>query len=35
VNLVIPNDLSDDERGLFEALREMRKNGHTPNESRK
>ena len=28
VRLVIPEDLSDDERALFEELREMRKNGH-------
>jgi DnaJ-class molecular chaperone len=28
VRLVIPDDLSDDERALFEELREMRKNGH-------
>jgi DnaJ-class molecular chaperone len=35
VRLVIPDDLSDDERGLFEELREMRKNGHAPSGSRK
>jgi len=35
VKLVIPNDLSDDERALFEEFREMRKNGHTPDGSRK
>ncbi len=28
VRLVIPEDLSDDERELFEELREMRNNGH-------
>jgi DnaJ-class molecular chaperone len=28
VRLVIPDDLSDDERALFEELREMRQNGH-------
>jgi molecular chaperone DnaJ len=35
VRLVIPEDLSDDERSLFEELREMRKNGHRSSESRK
>jgi DnaJ-class molecular chaperone len=35
VRLVIPEDLSDDERALFEELREMRKNGHASNGSRK
>jgi molecular chaperone DnaJ len=35
VRLVIPEDLSEDERALFEELREMRKNGHAPSGSRK
>jgi DnaJ-class molecular chaperone len=35
VRLVIPEDLSEDERALFEELREMRKNGHMQEESRK
>ncbi len=34
VRLVIPDNLSDDERALFEELREMRQNGHRRGGSR-
>ncbi len=35
VKVVIPDEVSEDERALFEELREMRKNGREPDGSRK